>query len=349
MGHQRWRHESLLGLRYRRAIAALRVHPDVMRTTSHGSPSFRSCTPLLDSSHGVVIEKMTFDQQRWLSLPVYLPPLREQQRIAEILDNIDEAIHSTESLIAKLERMKQGLLHDVLSRGINDNGELRDASGQPEQFQETSIGLLPRSWKLETAGREFDVRSGITLGPEREPGKNSEYLRVANVYRGRLVLDDVARLQASAAERYEYALRVGRPSNVEGHANPYEIGRCAIVTERAKNLLYQNHLFRLRAKTMVPEFSELWLNSETMQSYWHRVCSSSSGLNTINSKQLKAAPVAIPQRHEQEVIVQMVKSASRETAAAEATLDKLQTLKAGLADDLLTGRVRVTVDDLSAS
>src|SRR5712691_6121519 len=49
---------------------------------------------------------------------VLVPPLHEQRRIAEILDTADEAIRSTEQVIAKLEHVKQGLLHDILTRGI---------------------------------------------------------------------------------------------------------------------------------------------------------------------------------------------------------------------------------------
>jgi type I restriction enzyme, S subunit len=64
-----------------------------------------------DASQGVVIEKMTFDQSRWLSYPIFLPPIVEQRSIARILDTIDEMIRSTEQLIAKREWARQGLIH----------------------------------------------------------------------------------------------------------------------------------------------------------------------------------------------------------------------------------------------
>src|SRR5260370_10818678 len=58
-------------------------------------------------------------------VPLSLPPLATQRRIAEILDTADEAIRSTERLIAKLEQAKQGLLRDLLARGIDDSREWR--------------------------------------------------------------------------------------------------------------------------------------------------------------------------------------------------------------------------------
>ncbi len=73
-----------------------------------------------------------------------LPPLPEQRRIAEILDTLDEAIRKTEQVIAKLQQMKQGLLHDLLTRGIDDNGELRDPERHPEQFKDSPLGRIPR-------------------------------------------------------------------------------------------------------------------------------------------------------------------------------------------------------------
>ena len=65
--------------------------------------------------------------------------ISEQRRIAEILDTADEAVQKTEALIAKLKQVKAGLLHDLLTRGIDENGELRD----PASF----IGGVPRQWK----------------------------------------------------------------------------------------------------------------------------------------------------------------------------------------------------------
>lgn len=61
-----------------------------------------------------------------------MPSLPEQRRIADTLDTLGDAIHQTERLIAKLRQMKRGLLHDLLTRGLDDNGELRDPERHPE-------------------------------------------------------------------------------------------------------------------------------------------------------------------------------------------------------------------------
>ncbi len=249
-------------------------------------------------------------------VPIRLPQLLEQRGIAEILDTADESIRATERLIAKLGQEKQGLLRDLLTR---------DTSG----------------WRSSNADSEFDIKSGITLGPDRIPRSHPKpYLRVANVQRGRIDVSDIAALEASFTDSIDYALAAGDLLVVEGHANPWEIGRCAIVEESQAGLLYQNHLFRLRARKILPRFGLLWLNSAFAQNYWWRMCATSSGLNTINSRQLRALPVLVPHEEEQARIVDLAMGISSRLTAEQRELDKLRLLKRGLMDDLLTGRVR---------
>ncbi len=82
------------------------------------------------------------------SAPLTLPPPPEQRRIAEILDTLDAAIRRTEQVIAKLQQMKQGLLHDLLTRGIDEHGELRDPERHPEQFKDSPLGQIPSGWEV---------------------------------------------------------------------------------------------------------------------------------------------------------------------------------------------------------
>jgi type I restriction enzyme S subunit len=62
-----------------------------------------------------------------------LLPFSDQRRIAGILDTVDAAIQHTEALIAKLKQVKAGLLHDLLTRGLDEHGQLRDPVAHPEQ------------------------------------------------------------------------------------------------------------------------------------------------------------------------------------------------------------------------
>ena len=265
-----------------------------------------------------------------------------QKQIASILTGIDTSIEKTEALIAKHQQIKAGLMHDLFTRGVLPNGQLRPPRSEaPELYQETAMGWIPRGWSLSDCGREFAIDSGITLGPHRRPDRNARpYLRVANVHRDELRLEDLAYLEELAGDA-DLPLREKDLLVVEGHANRMEIGRCAMVTEAAVGMLFQNHLFRLRPQRLVSEFALDWLNSHHAQSYWDTTCSTSSGLNTINRKMLGRLPVLVPPADEQTRIVRAVSVAKCRIEGEAHLLDKLSKQKLGLMQDLLTGRVPV--------
>lgn len=242
----------------------------------------------------------------------------EQRRIAEILDTIDEQIRAAERLVGKLEDVYASIVRDQLAR-ISD-------------CVSSTVGAL------------FDMQPGITLGPHRKPRKNAHgYLRVANVQRGFIDLSDVASLEASLDDRQRWALQTGDLLVVEGHASPDEIGRCAMVDRDSEGLLYQNHLFRLRTRSIIPEFGLLWLNSDAVRSYWRKMCATSSGLYTINGRMLSQMPFPVPTLEQQLHIVRIHADLTAKIKQERSRLAKLRLLKQGLMDDLLTGRVRVPV------
>lgn len=283
--------------------------------------------------------------EEYLASAITLPrSVSEQSRIAHVLDTLDNAIHETEAIIAKLKAVRQGLLHDLLTRGIDANGELRPPQAEaPHLYQDSPLGWIPKEWNASEADSEFDIDAGITLGAHRVPRCHPrKYLRVANVHRGRLVLDDIAELEASTSEVDARALSPGDLLIVEGHASTSEIGRCAIADESVRGMLFQNHLFRLRSRRLLPAFALLWLNSRVAQAYWRREAATSSGLNTINRAKLRRLPIAVPPEAEQSAIANREETVSRRIHVESRLLLKLRAQKAGLMDDLLTGRVRVT-------
>ena len=78
---------------------------------------------------------------------VLIAPEPQQRRIAEILSTLDEAIEQTEALIAKMQQVKAGLMHDLFTRGVTPNGRLRPTREQaPGLYKESPIGWIPREW-----------------------------------------------------------------------------------------------------------------------------------------------------------------------------------------------------------
>src|SRR5690606_17855660 len=86
-----------------------------------------------------------------LTLKLSLPPRTDWPKIAQVLDTLDTAIHETEAIIAKLKAVKQRLLHDLLTRGIDANGELRPPQSEaPHLYKPSPLGWIPKEWQIES-------------------------------------------------------------------------------------------------------------------------------------------------------------------------------------------------------
>lgn len=94
---------------------------------------------------------------------------QEQTRIAYILDTIDEAIAQTEAVIAKLKKVWAGMLHDLLSYGLDEHGQLRDPNAHPEQFKASPLGRIPVEWDVFEISTVGEIVTGRTP-PASEPG-----------------------------------------------------------------------------------------------------------------------------------------------------------------------------------
>jgi type I restriction enzyme S subunit len=129
---------------------------------------------------------------------------------------------------------------------------------------------------------------------------------------------------------------------VEGHANRSEIGRAAIAGTEHAGMTFQNHLFRIRPHSIVdPEFLLLALNSRFARRHWSAVSNTSSGLNTINRRQLRRLLIPVPSPSEQCEIVHQIRTAKANVAAHRAKIGALQTVRMGLRRRLLHGAVNV--------
>jgi type I restriction enzyme, S subunit len=153
---------------------------------------------------------------------------------------VDTALEHAGAAIKRAEALRRNLLADLLSRGIGEDGKVRDRTctgGRPWAFLQ-SIG------NSATVGKEFDVQNGFTLNQERRAHfRMRRYLRVANVQRDALDLADVQELGADDAEFTPRRLELDDLLVVEGHADRMQIGRCARVTAAAVGMTFQNHLF----------------------------------------------------------------------------------------------------------
>lgn len=239
-------------------------------------------------------------------ISVPLPPLEEQRRIARILDAADD-------LRAKRRRSLE--LLDSLTESI---------------FQNIGLGCgKADSPPLVPLAELADVQGGLQVTRRRSRNPiEVPYLRVANVHRGGLDLDEVKTMRVTAAELQRVSLRSGDLLVVEGHGNSNEIGRVARWGGEIDQVVHQNHLIRARLdkRRLSPRLCEAFLNSPVGRRSLLRAARTTSGLNTISTSDVRSVLVPVPAPHIQRRFDQLLEkfdALERRTIAGEERLDEL--------------------------
>ncbi|MCF8090581.1 MAG: restriction endonuclease subunit S [Desulfotignum sp.] len=278
-----------------------------------------------------------------LDIEIELPPILEQSKIAEVLSTVDRAIEQTEGLIAKQQRIKTGLMQDLLSRGIDENGNLR--SEEIHEFKDSPIGRIPVEWDMQALGELSQISSGITLGKTHAGSNTIElpYLRVANVQDSFLDLSDVRTIRVPTSYVEKYQLHVGDVLMNEG-GDFDKLGRGAVWHGEIDICLHQNHVFKVRPKEgkLSSNFLANVSASPYGKAFFILASKQSTNLASINSTQLKGFLVPLPSYREQIEIEKIISGNEETIKIYQAELNKLLYFKRALMQDLLTGKVRVT-------
>lgn len=231
------------------------------------------------------------------SLRIPILSIDEQQRIAGILDQADAIRAKRRQLLDQLDALTQSIFHDMFGNIALDGN---------------------------TVGSVASIQGGLQVSSKRA-GLPVEvpYLRVANVYRGQLGLDDVKKINASEAEIQRTRLECGDLLFVEGHANPNEVGRVAIWKGGITDCVHQNHLIRGRLDTskVLPEFAESWLNTDRGAAHFRRSGKTTSGLNTISATTVRSAPLPVPALDEQGRYAARVEQVNAQRAVVQRALE----------------------------
>jgi type I restriction enzyme S subunit len=146
-------------------------------------------------------------------------------------------------------------------------------------------------------GAVSTVTYGLQKSPANRPGTHARpYLRVANVQRGRLVLDEIKTINVPDSEMTNLRLEVGDILFVEGNGSRAELGRVALWNGEIADCVHQNHIIKARpqANRLLPEFAMAWFNSDAGRDHFFKSGKTTSGLGTINSKVIRTAPIPLP-------------------------------------------------------
>jgi type I restriction enzyme S subunit len=295
---------------------------------------------------------LTFQQQttgiinlkfeEYLNATIEVPAdLAEQRVIAQLLDTLDTAIRETEALIDKLKAVKQGLLHDLLTRGIDANGQLRPPQSEaPQLYKESPLGWIPREWETTLLGTCTSWSSGGT--PSRA---------VASYWKGDVPLltpkdmksfelnDTIEHVSAAAANSgsrlmpAETVFIVVR-GMILAHSFPVVLAACPMAFNQDVKAISAGEQLHSR-------FLAYWLVANA-DGFLRKVTEATHGTKKLDMENLVGFPMGLPSLQEQAAITARLEAASKKYVTEAEYLSQLSEMKTGLMDDLLTGRIRVT-------
>lgn len=272
-----------------------------------------------------------------------VPDVEVQKKIAAILTTIDNAIEKTETLIAKYQQIKAGLMHDLFTRGVLPNGQLRPMYSQaPELYMETEAGWIPKTWQYELLDNLASRGSGHTPNKDHSEYWNGgiKWVSLADSYRlDQLYISDTD-LKISH-KGIQNSSAVLHPAGIVVLSRDAGVGKSAITTEP---MAVSQHFMCWKCdQKMNNYFLYYWLqyNKRTFENI-----AMGSTILTIGLPYFKRLKIACPiNMDEQLAIASKLRAVDSRLFALRADLKKKRHQKHGLMQDLLTGKVPVKVEE----
>ncbi|PBN41650.1 restriction endonuclease subunit S [Sphingobium sp. D43FB] len=262
------------------------------------------------------------------ALAIALPPLDEQQRIAEVLRSVDDAIARAKVAVKQASHAIDGMLQRLFVEGIG-HADFKDGYSTP----------IPASWDEKSLG-ELSA-TPITYGVV-QPGPNVvdgiPFVRGGDFPNGKIDIAALRKIGKDVASQYRRTQLRGGEIVVSLVGYP---GACAIVPDAlaGANVARQAALIR-PSKEVFASYLYQFLRSPIGQARLKKE-TIGSAQQVINLRDLKEVIVAVPPKREQEQIAAILADLDAFVELETANLDKLTALKGSIAADLLSGRVRV--------
>lgn len=255
------------------------------------------------------------------------PSKNERKAIAEVLSTVDEAIRRTGEVIAKTERLKKGLMQTLLTRGIGH-----------KEFKDTEIGRIPKEWEVVKLGDIGEFQYGITTSAIKE-NTGVKLLRITDITNGGVKWDKVPYCKITEAEFDKYRLKIGDILFARIGATT---GKTCYI-DRSINGVFGSYLIRFQP---LKELNTIFLYFYTQSMiYWSQVNMKKEGQlkKGLNTKMLGSLFLPLPPFSEQQEIAEILSTIDKKLELERNEKAKLERIKQGLMDLLLTGKVRVKV------
>ena len=270
------------------------------------------------------VTNLHLEEIRELIIPI--PTIKEQEKIASILSTVDEQIDNVDILIEKNKELKKGLMQTLLTKGIGHT-----------KFKKTEIGEIPEEWGVEKLGNIVEVISGAT------PKTNiNEYWDNGDIYwatptditsNGKYISITEKTITESGLKNCSAKLLPIGSILMSSRATIGE--RCINTVPMATNQGFKSLVCKARVNN---EFIYYYI--DILKEKLIGLASGSTFLE-VSKKVVEDVKVAVPSLEEQEKIVSILSEIDDKIHEYENKKQKLEELKKGLMQQLLTGKMRV--------
>lgn len=295
-------------------------------------------------------------------LQLNLPPLPTQRKIARILTTADAVIEKTQAAIAKYKAIKQGMLHDLFTRGILlEDYSYRDKNGKvvelrrnqlrpkyqdaPELYKESKLGWIPKEWNVEIFGEQVELVHGHQFRNYDFTEFGIPVVKIGQVKPENLDLSDSSYVSFDRTE--EFKSEIIRNGDVLMALTGATLGKACLVHGLNGIVLQNYRVGRFEPKISINDIDKTFLYylliaGELLNQIFSKVNSGAQG--NIGKADFEKATFKKPEFSEQLLFAQRLQSIDNKIQTEQAYLHKLQQIKAGLMADLLSGKKEVSVD-----
>jgi type I restriction enzyme, S subunit len=320
---------------------------------------FKSLVPLKDVDSWFLFYQLQLNKERYAGLgigstflevnmkdtasfEVPCAPFNEQRKIAKILTTVDNLIEKTEALIAKYEAIKQGMMHDLFTRGVDENGRLRPSYQEaPGLYKETEFGFLPKSWGVFTFDDVTPADAPICYGIVQVGEYDEKGVPVVAIYNLHTDFSTTHKSSVVLESKYIRSRICGDDIllSVKG-----TIGRVDVVPTWFNGNISRD-IARIRTKPNVSsEYLRQFLSSEFFKNHIDNAVVGTTRAE-LSIGILRKLSLFLPEKNEQDQIAQILRSVDSKLNAEKKYMAKLKNKKTALMQDLLTGKVRVPPDE----
>lgn len=273
-------------------------------------------------------------------LSVKLPPLPEQQKIAEILSTVDEKIDAIDQRIAQTQELKKGLMQQLLTKGIGHT-----------QFKDSPLGEIPVGWEVVKIQELLDEGKIISHLDGNHGGlypKADEFIDEgvpyisANCFLNNRV--DFSRCKHLSMER-SLLFKKGVAKNGDVlFAHNATVGPVAFLETDLDFVILSTTAtyFRLDNKTIDAKYWLYFLSSPSFKNQYEKVMGQSTR-NQVPITMQRTFFSILPSFEEQKDISEIISAVDQKLQIQKDRKSEYQELKKGLMQQLLTGKIRVKV------